>query len=84
VVNINNFQEEYRKQEQPKINPLLYTGTETEGKSLDAQGTILLVPKMEKPESGPHRFASTDFDPEFRSIHTPEMKPIDSEIVVSG
>lgn len=79
VVVARNFEEHYRKEEF-EIHPLLYSAGESRGKNLNNKTSTLKTPTNEK--SGPHRFISSEFEPQFEPIQTPKVRRTDSDIVV--
>lgn len=78
VVAVTNFEQEHRRQQQ-RANPLLYSAPDSQGKTMEFQNSNLKTPTNDK--SGPHRFTSSDFEPQFQPIQTPKVKRTDSDIV---
>lgn len=79
MVVARNFEEYYRREEF-QIHPLLYSAGESRRDPLHKQTSNLKTPTNDK--SGPHRFTSSEFEPQFQPIQTPKAKKTDSDIVV--
>lgn len=78
MVAVNNF-DSGNKNPPRSSNPLLYSAPDSRGKTLDYQSSNLKTPTNDK--SSPHRFTSSDFEPQFQPIQTPKVKRGDSDIV---